>query len=226
MSVSVGADLWGSSPLSRGIRPLLWGRVFAGRIIPALAGNTHARHPRRHPHQDHPRSRGEYMVANLLEQQNEGSSPLSRGIPDRTGVWRPLPRIIPALAGNTSPPVVDGVDDGDHPRSRGEYKMQAILVDKKFGSSPLSRGIRTKMSLYTGIYRIIPALAGNTSTPAPTMRCGWDHPRSRGEYATIDVDALAAMGSSPLSRGIPTARELWWWGIRIIPALAGNTCGC
>ena len=51
----------------------------------------------------------------------------------------------------------------DHPRSRGEYKMQAILVDKKFGSSPLSRGILAVTYGLAERKRIIPALAGNTT---------------------------------------------------------------
>ena len=76
----------GSSPLSRGIptsRSLL-GPLL--RIIPALAGNTPSRMAFHRSGRDHPRSRGEYWGAALVEQV--------------------VRRIIPALAGNTRQSVV------------------------------------------------------------------------------------------------------------------------
>ena len=51
------------------------------RIIPALAGNTALHDPMMGRLRDHPRSRGEYLVAMLWPQDDKG--------------------IIPALAGNT-----------------------------------------------------------------------------------------------------------------------------
>ena len=162
MSVSVGADLWGSSPLSRGIRCLGEVSYRHGRIIPALAGNTSARasHPR--ASRDHPRSRGEYRASGGSEGKPPGSSPLSRGI----RILNPGPsnriRIIPALAGNTQPATRNRKIPQDHPRSRGEY---TLILEQGFtvnGSSPLSRGIPPipcSQMLHT---RIIPALAGNT----------------------------------------------------------------
>ena len=50
----------GSSPLSRGILLQTSARPHHGRIIPALAGNTHAAVQYSAPRTDHPRSRGEY----------------------------------------------------------------------------------------------------------------------------------------------------------------------
>ena len=52
--------LIGSSPLSRGIPPLLRCTPWRARIIPALAGNTYLEEAPRHCLSDHPRSRGEY----------------------------------------------------------------------------------------------------------------------------------------------------------------------
>ena len=52
----------GSSPLSRGIHPRSPRLLPRGRIIPALAGNTHAGCRRRGRYWDHPRSRGEYAL--------------------------------------------------------------------------------------------------------------------------------------------------------------------
>ena len=132
----------GSSPLSRGIPVEFAEPPAAGRIIPALAGNTRMLHDGQEVKGDHPRSRGEYFA--LSEET-------------RQKAW-----IIPALAGNTGHP---GHRDGrqkDHPRSRGEYGQQTGADDAPPGSSPLSRGIphpSVRASLLTGI---IPALAGNT----------------------------------------------------------------
>ena len=76
-----GGQLFGSSPLSRGIPPTArWWATRPG-IIPALAGNTLRQSPRRRIRRDHPRSRGEYNILRDPLIRNEGSSPLSRGIP-------------------------------------------------------------------------------------------------------------------------------------------------
>ena len=55
----------------------------------------------RHLPTDHPRSRGEYHDFLSLNDYNEGSSPLSRGIRPRPACMTSPARIIPALAGNT-----------------------------------------------------------------------------------------------------------------------------
>ena len=132
----------GSSPLSRGIQS--WCRTGSGsvRIIPALAGNTHVSLPASPMRSDHPRSRGEYLPDRGVVLQEEGSSPLSRGI------LYPISRaiastgIIPALAGNTPQLCKYSHDDS--------------------GSSPLSRGIRSRWRPVVLRGGIIPALAGNT----------------------------------------------------------------
>ena len=71
--------------------------------------------------------------------------------------------------------------------------------------------------------RIIPALAGNTGFCTVTTIPPKDHPRSRGEYQNISRAGLNEAGSSPLSRGIPSAVAGRPKTLRIIPALAGNT---
>ena len=152
-----------------------------------------------------------------------GPSPLSWGIPNRLqrlrrpmgiiplsrGILpgRPAPQaqygIIPALAGNTTPPTPPCISNWDHPRSRGEYGLNKTGHDVGSGSSPLSRGIPSQSGVSTRLERIIPALAGNTSAACPEHLVGRDHPRSRGEYAIIKAGQAGKQGSSPLSRGIP-----------------------
>ena len=197
----------GSSPLSRRIRFGHQLGAFRPRIIPALAGNTSRcsmEIPRR---RDHPRSRGEYAVGGRLVDVGDGSSPLSRGI-RRGGRRRPPGRgIIPALAGNTRTATEVFRRSLDRPRSRGEYQARIRAPAPLRGSSPLSRGIRGPGCCRHRRRRIIPALAGNTVGFMVSWWLGWDHPRSRGEYARDLASLSRRLGSSPLSRGIPGGSE-------------------
>ena len=134
----------GSSPLSRGI-PLPIHHHFAPtRIIPALAGNTWLWIWLFTTGQDHPRSRGEYHPRLGPRGSPQGSSPLSRGIPQLLPLHIHLTRIIPALAGNTTAPARYAAPAPDHPRSRGEYDPSGSKASKARGSSPLSRGIQIR----------------------------------------------------------------------------------
>ena len=153
----------GSSPLSRGIPRHHRIRQHTQRIIPALAGNTRRGFPGCTSGEDHPRSRGEYKLLLNGFEGFLGSSPLSRGIPGPHQRVRGLRGIIPALAGNTlcSRPV--DLTHQDHPRSRGEYPCAPTSSLTLSGSSPLSRGIPNLVNVIGSIYRIIPALAGNTT---------------------------------------------------------------
>ena len=213
----------GSSPLSRGIRTAIGAIANGSRIIPALAGNTPKPPPRLPPSRDHPRSRGEYALPGIVRALPSGSSPLSRGIPSRSGTVHDARRIIPALAGNTPRGGHEGPARRDHPRSRGEYGRCQIVLPRSEGSSPLSRGIQSgRGGVVTG-FRIIPALAGNTRSTPPAATAARDHPRSRGEYSWISPGRPSAPGSSPLSRGILGLIPEDIVTRRIIPALAGNT---
>ena len=77
----------GSSPLSRGIRCRRLPAWTRGRIIPALAGNTLREARQKGFQEDHPRSRGEYCWIPACCIAVRGSSPLSRGIQDKSRIW-------------------------------------------------------------------------------------------------------------------------------------------
>ena len=135
-------------------------------------------------------------------------------------------RIIPALAGNTAFVWVAERQTKDHPRSRGEYVRRGYRKGQGMGSSPLSRGIRCRHPETRHRFRIIPALAGNTSRGPSSQSENRDHPRSRGEYSHRAPGTGAQVGSSPLSRGIRYTLKPGMRGGGIIPALAGNTRTC
>ena len=153
--------------------------------------------------QDHPRSRGVYHLRRIIPDAGVGSSPLARGLPRPMAAGPTSGRIIPARAGFTEGRPVPAPALGDHPRSRGVYRIR--VGGRRHGP------------------RIIPARAGFT----PRRGSGWsgrrDHPRSRGVYRKPMRAAMRARGSSPLARGLP---DVWIEDGRvggIIPARAGFT---
>ena len=192
----------GSSPLARGLRPL--GRSGANRagIIPARAGFTRRR-TRPPPHrQDHPRSRGVYLVLGSTMKVFSGSSPLARGLRSSDGHRLASARIIPARAGFTLDCGPAGRREKDHPRSRGVYRRQQPPQRGARGSSPLARGLPAVQPHEGGGHGIIPARAGFTCTQMTRAGGGWDHPRSRGVYGAEFEGHLPLAGSSPLARGL------------------------
>ena len=177
------ATATGSSPLARGLRP---GRSAAGRppgIIPARAGFTIVCTTNSTPLSDHPRSRGVYASLTFFSASWYGSSPLARGL--RLGAAEAgRPRgIIPARAGFTRQWPVRGRSRRDHPRSRGVYSMKYGFIIEMAGSSPLARGLPTRLQADQHGPRIIPARAGFTMLYGGTIMMSRDHPRSRGVYS-------------------------------------------
>ena len=91
----------GSSPHTRGALLHAHTALKTTRIIPAYAGSTRriTTPPRRRA--DHPRIRGEHCQAILPVSSLAGSSPHTRGAPDRGQARQPRHGIIPAYAGST-----------------------------------------------------------------------------------------------------------------------------
>ena len=70
---------------------------------------------------DHPRSRGVYDTAGTADLDDEGSSPLARGLRVGVAVQESVVGIIPARAGFTVASRLTCRCSPDHPRSRGVY---------------------------------------------------------------------------------------------------------
>ena len=112
----------GSSPLARGLRLRAVPCMLRKGIIPARAGFTRCEGPGRSRRRDHPRSRGVYTSAVVVEDDEE---------------W-----IIPARAGFTPQAHAPPRSRPDHPRSRGVYLRGQGHRGHGQGSSPLARGLR------------------------------------------------------------------------------------
>ena len=212
----------GSPPLARGIPPIDPHRTKDGRITPACAGNTVFFFISAIGEEDHPRLRGEYSRKCPTNHILRGSPPLARGIHlDFLDFVRAV-RITPACAGNTRNERKNRVLHGDHPRLRGEYRQQSLMLSRYRGSPrlrgeymsaasnitsapgspPLARGILRMPPQGCQENRITPACAGNTGSSGNSAKIGRDHPRLRGEYARGDGSHGNDPGSPPLARGI------------------------
>ena len=152
----------GSSPRVRGT---LRGPIrtwTSARFIPARAGNTVGDPAAAHEPSVHPlRVRGT-QDGGGSDLKPIGSSPRVRGTRRRRQSGRPLPRFIPARAGNTCAangrggnhrfiPARAGNTRGSelerirftvHPRACGEHDSCIVGPTQRFGSSPRVRGTR------------------------------------------------------------------------------------
>ena len=152
-----------------------------------------------------------------------GSSPLTRGKRRRLGDGRRHQRLIPAHAGKTACDATSTTTARAHPRSRGENGYLSVFRVTGLGSSPLTRGKPVEDVSGRDAGRLIPAHAGKTAATARAAPSSEAHPRSRGENALISVSLGADMGSSPLTRGKPSAIRVARDALGLIPAHAGKT---
>ena len=115
-----GRSRGGSSPLTRG-KPdsRTWHYVDSG-LIPAHAGKTLSATSSQCVDWAHPRSRGENRSNVGPGAPVAGSSPLTRGKPERGRGRQRGHRLIPAHAGKTAVCMASMRREPAHPRSRGE----------------------------------------------------------------------------------------------------------
>ncbi len=136
--------------------------VVSVGITPACAGNTEINLALSSPSWDHPRLRGEYILPDYSNVEDQGSPPLARGILFYDAVESFATGITPACAGNTCLLEHTFLHQWDHPRLRGEYPFDAPTTKPDPGSPPLARGILRFQPLHGRQSGITPACAGNT----------------------------------------------------------------
>ena len=201
------SDTTGSSPHTRGARPLRKGPPAGNGIIPAYAGSTSSCHPYTCAPADHPRIRGEHDNCGGAPTSERGSSPHTRGAPAACRAVRRALRIIPAYAGSTGRQMFSEATCGDHPRIRGEHYWRHNGRVFRTGSSPHTRGAPHGQGDMVGLVGIIPAYAGSTLKTPNNRFAGRDHPRIRGEHGRDLRADGSGPGSSPHTRGARRPRR-------------------
>ena len=151
------------------------------RNIPAHAGKTYRLCYLSIELSEHPRTRGENPT------------------PPPTGVGRA--RNIPAHAGKTTPKRGCTPQSTEHPRTRGENGHRFFVAKMHAGTSPHTRGKPQSASLRDLWIRNIPAHAGKTRASKSVLVIEKEHPRTRGENATVFSYDRSAEGTSPHTRG-------------------------
>ena len=164
------------------------------------------------------------MPAHMLSMK--GSSPLTRGKLSTfiLAVWDN--GLIPAHAGKTPGAGSRMRACRAHPRSRGENSELRACLRRVRGSSPLTRGKRNGRDGGSRRTGLIPAHAGKTFVPVPSIVGSEAHPRSRGENVGGDPQELPDLGSSPLTRGKQEHVRGFHAVPGLIPAHAGKTRVC
>ena len=213
----------GSSPRGRGTQIGPAARSSATRVIPAWAGNTLIPSSVRSPHTGHPRVGGEHTVSGSSGKSTSGSSPRGRGTHPIRQRLLEFRRVIPAWAGNTRCCDIVANEVAGHPRVGGEHASGLGSARAAFGSSPRGRGTPSPHRQAYDDYRVIPAWAGNTTTPGQKHGAISGHPRVGGEHAASVDGARLFLGSSPRGRGTRQVSVAQPVGGRVIPAWAGNT---
>ena len=213
----------GSSPLTRGKPDGHPPRAPARGLIPAHAGKTKFYEKPPLDWEAHPRSRGENRRYGRYRRGGRGSSPLTRGKPERRGDDRAQEGLIPAHAGKTRRRPARTSGCKAHPRSRGENPDRQFRAGHGAGSSPLTRGKPQSPQARQNRNGLIPAHAGKTAGSQTRAGAWRAHPRSRGENQPGTTSARSTTGSSPLTRGkLPRSLHLRIDG-GLIPAHAGKT---
>ena len=171
----------------------------------------------------HPRACGELETAERHHRPRCGSSPRLRGTLLEGRRHLPLPRFIPAPAGNSDARIRGGADVPVHPRACGELFRPIHSTSRTSGSSPRLRGTLFGRLESERQKRFIPAPAGNSSINNLAPVGSAVHPRACGELrepATVDIKID---GSSPRLRGTLLHNHRLFPYLRFIPAPAGNS---
>ena len=181
---------------------------------------------------DHPRSRGENFVIEIVSMRTPGSSPLMRGKHGHVSNWQNPHGLIPTHAGKTLARAARSRQRGAHPRSHGENQPRVRRHTPPPGSSPLTRrkpqdvwierlqerlipthaGKRSAELFEVAVQGLIPTHAGKTWSATERSPSRTAHPRSHGENQAAFTALRKVSGSSPRMRGKPrlvTMEEIW-----------------
>ena len=161
---------------SKGLSPRVRGNLFAGagcarriRSIPACAGEPQAGPDPGGVRKVYPRVCGGTVFAQRFQLIGQGLSPRVRGNPAQLPLQRPLPRSIPACAGEPGRRTAADSWPGVYPRVCGGTFSGRFGAWPVRGLSPRVRGNPYPARSFAALERSIPACAGEPA-PAPAIR--------------------------------------------------------
>ena len=158
-------------------------------------------------YRDHPRIRGEHVWELRASVLILGSSPHTRGARDNIVIRLVHVGIIPAYAGSTCGFLPRSAFPEDHPRIRGEHRLDIPWPQAMQGSSPHTRGARRLRHGDRARARIIPAYAGSTPLGDHAEVGARDHPRIRGEHRRPGFGSFWRRGIIPAYAGSTPTRQ-------------------
>ena len=212
----------GLSPRVRGNHVGVDRHVQQFRSIPARAGEPRGRHHRPRPRLVYPRACGGTYAGVTPHSFGTGLSPRVRGNPYAEGLQRGNLASIPARAGEPeelrTPTVVSKV----YPRACGGTRNSTHSGPLDCGLSPRVRGNLQVAHVGLLVRRSIPARAGEPSTTRPPPMANLVYPRACGGTGIGAQWAVPVLGLSPRVRGNPGRPGTARYGIRSIPARAGE----
>ena len=194
-------DHEGLSPHARGNREVkahVWDRQ---RSIPARAGQPFLSASRAQATQVYPRTRGATSSVLGESSRAQGLSPHARGNHLALPFLLPLPRSIPARAGQPGPASALDNDGKVYPRTRGATLNIASYAMRPPGLSPHARGNPHRQPVSSLRVGSIPARAGQPHSAASTSLALPVYPRTRGATRPSLAIAPAIIGLSPHARG-------------------------
>ena len=168
---------------------------------PRIRGENARLPPYKRRKPDHPRIRGENSEQTGQHWVFEGSPPHTRGKWVYPASQTSYQGITPAYAGKINVLFSEEICAPDHPRIRGENPKPKRARQATLGSPPHTRGKLTQPQPGQDAFRITPAYAGKISPQAGSCRRCWDHPRIRGENASVPYYVQQRAGSPPHTRG-------------------------
>ena len=131
--------------------------------------------------------------------------------------------ITPAYAGKSQIPCRRCSNRWDHPRIRGEKFAFNPRTTCRSGSPPHTRGKAVSEGDGHIALGITPAYAGKRSAPCCATSIARDHPRIRGEKATLRHQSDEDLGSPPHTRGKEGTDGFLGQKTGITPAYAGKS---
>ena len=137
-----------------------------------------------------------------------GLSPRGRGNHGRVTYGSNIVGSIPAWAGEPTSEWHKHIPDAVYPRVGGGTRRWSIIRLASLGLSPRGRGNPGLKEIASGVFRSIPAWAGEPQSPYRRQRLRWVYPRVGGGTSLGPRRRGGSWGLSPRGRGNPFKARL------------------